>query len=316
MMNIKLVIIGIFLIAAGMTGFYLDNVGSTESSTAEAEPKSQVEPTDMKGQARLKLIEKEIVETSEKPKVEQRIKLKEDFFEADNQQVDFVRLNDTERSETLNELYFKASFKQLKDQHKVLFRRLNLSKEDEYRLGKLLHEKRALKNLNVWSLLPPGMADEEERKAEAARLEKEMANMSKSLDAEMEDLLGEDHSTYEQYAAFQKEYWQLSRVESIGALNENDLIFSDSEQDELAQYMHDSYQEFNIEKRGWERAIRESKESAYGFLDEMKELNKNLIADAPADETQKQALRVLYQGQYEHFQRMVHRIYPAKKTAE
>ena len=309
-MNIKLVMIGICLIAAGMTGFYLDNREAIQTLTSEASAHDQAEVLNKSVEERVNTKQ---TKTIESPKKEKRIKIAEDSFEEENEDEEFIRLNDTERSETLNDLYFKASFKQLKDQHKVLFRRLDLSEEDEYKLGKILHEKRALKNLNVWSLLPPGMKSEEARKEESKRLEREMANMRKSLDLEMEELLGEEHSTYEQYAALQKEYWQLSRVESIGAINEHDLIFSDAEQDELAQYMNDSYKDFNTEKRGWERAIRESKESAYEFLDEMRELNKDLIADAPADETQKQALKVLYQGQYEHFQRMVHRIYPPGK---
>jgi len=311
-MNIKLVLVGICFLVAGISGFFLVDNETTERNLSETPLPKKLKSIEKTVKDSSKIYTNKKVKISEKPKEEKRIKTQE-YSESLDEEEPVERLTETERSETLNDLYFKASYKQLKDQHKVLFRRLNLSEEDEYKLAKILHEIRALKNLRVGSLLPPGITDENEREQEITRLQSEIGNMSKSLDLDMEELLGEDHSKYEQYEAFQKEYWQLSRVESIGTLNEHDLIFNDVEQDELAQYMHDSYKEFNTDKRGWERAIRESKESAYEFLDDMKELNESLIADAPANQTQKQALKIIYKGQFDHFQRMVHRIYPSKK---
>ena len=316
-MKIKLIIAGTSILAAGIAGFYAVN-NSVNSSDFESSSITQEENVEKKkGQLKTDLNESKkssaiASKTTDIKAKAKRIKVSEDLYKNVNAEDDYIRLNDTERSESLNDLYFKASYRRLKDQHKVLFRRLNLTEEEDLRLAKLLHEKGAVKNLNPRYLINPNLSDKEEQKAEYERLESEMGNLTKSLDTEIEELLGEDYATYEQYTELQKEYWQLSRVEGIGAQDKNDLVFNNDEQDELAQYMHDSYQDFNTEKRGWERAIRESKESAYEFLNEMENLNKNLIAEAPANETQKQALRVLYKGQYEHFRRMVHKIYPAK----
>ncbi len=211
----------------------------------------------------------------------------------------------SEEEETKSELELKLeeTSVKVKQKNKALFKRLNLSEEDEQKFTEMLAEKEMVKNMS-----PRGLSGEEKED-----FNHQKNNLMNDINQDIADFLGDDQELYENFQGLEKEYNQLMNVEddieSVGGIDE----FT---QDELAQFMNESYLPFNKYHQGWKKAIAESQESAESFLTGMKELNEEIINNAPIENDQKIILEKIYDNQYNHFSKLVDEMYSENAPAE
>jgi hypothetical protein len=207
------------------------------------------------------------------------------------------------KDEYLNDPKAEAVLDQVKMKNKPLFKRLNLSKEDEQEFAEILTQKEMLKKISL-----RGLADTDKEE-----LNDQKKSLMNDINEDIADLLGDDQEQYEVFEGLEKEYNQLlnaeESIESVGGIDE----FT---QDELAQYMNVSYKPFNEYHNGWEKAISESQENAENFLSEIKELNDEIINNAPVKDYQKAVLEKIYEEQYNHLKSRIDEKYTDNAPAD